>query len=193
MRKFVTGLALAICALGAAPSAILGIGAAFAQQAGSPPGDAGLKQAPLTEAQIKQYLGAQKEVAAVFASLPPPPAAAGPPPPDPKILARLDAIAKKYHFASFDDFAIVEGNIQLVLEGVDPQTKKYVGAEVMLKQEIAEVQADKKMPPADKKAALAELSGELKAIVPVQVTANIDLVLKHFDELAAAEPPPPNK
>src|SRR5271170_4705195 len=74
MRKFVTGLALAICALGAAPSAILGTGAAFAQQAGSPPGspDAGLKQAPLTEAQIKQYLAAQKEVAAVFASLPPP-------------------------------------------------------------------------------------------------------------------------
>ena len=196
MRKFVTGLALAICALGAAPSAILGTGAAFAQQAGSPPGapEAGLKQAPLTEAQIKQYLAAQKEVAAVFASLPPPPAPpAAPPPPDPKILARLDAIAKKYHFASFDDFATVEGNIQLVLEGVDPQTKKYVGAEVMLKREIAEVQADKKMPPADKKAALAELNGELKAIVPVQVTANIDLVLKHFDELAAAEQPPPNK
>ncbi|MFZ0207016.1 MAG: hypothetical protein WAL59_13025, partial [Roseiarcus sp.] len=112
------------------------------------------------------------------------------PPPDPKMLARLDAIAKKYHFASFDDFAAVEGNIQLVLEGVDPQTKKYVGADVVLKQQIAEVQADKKMPPADKKAALAELNAGLKAIVPVQITANIDLVLKHFDELAAEEPQP---
>jgi hypothetical protein len=46
------------------------------------------------------------------------------------------------------------------------------------------------MPPADKKAALAELNAGLKAIVPVQITANIDLVLKHFDELAAEEPQP---
>jgi len=68
--------------------------------------------------------------------------------------------------------------------------KKYVGADVVLKQQIAEVQADKKMPPADKKAALAELNAGLEAIVPVQITANIDLVLKHFDELAAEEPQP---
>jgi hypothetical protein len=187
MRKFMTGLALAICALGSAPSAIVGTGAALAQA--QPPGGsafAGLKQAPLTEAQIAQYLAAQKDMEAVFAGLPPEAADK----PDPKITAKLEAIAKKYHFASYDEFNSVAGNIALVLEGVDPQTKKYVGADVVLKQQIAEVQADKKMPPADKKAALAELNAGLKAIVPVQITANIDLVLKHFDELAAEEPQP---
>ena len=100
----------------------------------------------------------------------------------------MEAIAKKYHFASYAEFNAVAGNIAIVLDGVDPKTKKYVGAEVVLKQEIAEVQADKTMSPADKKAALAEMNDDLKAIVPVQNAANIDLVLKHYDELAAEEP-----
>jgi hypothetical protein len=191
MRKFMTGMALAICALGAAPSAILGTGAALAQAApAEPPGIyAGLKQAPLTEAQIKQYLAAQKDIEAVLGGLPPDAAEK----PDPKIVGKLEAVAKKYQFASYDEFNDVAGNIALVMEGVDPKSKKYVGAEVMLKQEIAEVQADKAASPADKKTALAELNGELKGVVPVKNTANIDLVLKHFDELEAAEPQQPPK
>src|SRR5277367_4993013 len=113
MRKFMTGLALAICALGSAPSAIVGTGAAFAQA--EPPGSAfaGLKQAPLTEAQIKQYLAAQKDIEAVLGALPPEAADK----PDPKITAKLEAVAKKYHFASYDDFNSMAGNIALVLEG----------------------------------------------------------------------------
>jgi len=182
MRKLMTGLAFAICALGSAPPTILGTGAALAQT--EPSIYAGLKQAPLTEAQIKQYLAAQKEIEAVLGGEPPNAADK----PDPKIAAKLEAIAKKYHFASYDEFNAVAGNIALVLDGVDSKTKKYVGAEVVLKQEIAEVQADKTMSPADKKAALAELNGELKAVVPIENKANIDLVLKHYDELEAEEP-----
>jgi hypothetical protein len=184
MRKLMTGLALAICAVGFAPSAMLGTGAALAQAEPSGSIYEGLKQAPLSEAQIKQYLAAQKDIEAVFGDAPP---EAGDKP-DPKIAAKLEAMAKKYHFASYDEFNAVAGNIAIILEGVDPKTKKYVGAEVVLKQEVAEVQADKKMSPADKKAALAELNGDLKAIVPIQNKANIDLVLKHYDELAAEEP-----
>jgi hypothetical protein len=177
-----TGFALAICAVGFAPPAILGTGAALAQA--EPSIYEGLKQAPLTEAQIKQYLAAQKDIEAVLGDAPPEAADK----PDPKIAAKLEAIAKKYQFASYDEFNAVAGNIAIILEGVDPRTKKYVGSEVVLKQEIAEVQADKKMSPADRKAALAELNDDLKAAVPVQNKANIDLVLKHYDELAAEEP-----
>jgi hypothetical protein len=182
MRKLMTGLALAICAVGVAPPAILGTGAALAQA--EPSIYQALKQAPLTEPQIKQYLAAQKDIEAVLGDAPPEAADK----PDPKIAAKLEAIAKKYYFASYDEFNAVAGNIAIVLDGVDPKTKKYVGAEVVLKQEIAEVQADKTMSPAEKKAALTEMNDDLKAIVPVQNTANIDLVLKHYDELAAEEP-----
>ena len=64
------------------------------------------------------------------------------------------------------------------MDGIDPQTKKYVGADVMLKKQIAEVQADAKMPAADKKQALAELNDALKSIDPVKNPGNIELVLK---------------
>jgi hypothetical protein len=179
MRKLMTGLALAICAAGFAAPPILGTGAALAQSEPS-----GLRQVPLTEVQIKQYLAARKDIEAVLGDAPPQAADK----PDPKIAAKVEAIAKKYQFASYGEFDRVAGNIAIILEGVDPKTKKYVGSDVMLRQEIAAVQADKWMSPADKKAALADLNGDLKAIVPIQNKANIDLVLKHYDELAAEEP-----
>jgi hypothetical protein len=184
MRKLMTGLAFAICTVGFAPAAVLGTGAALAQTEPSGSIYQGLRQVPLTEPQIKQYLAAQKDIEAVLGDAPPDAADK----PDPKIAAKLETIAKKYHFASYDEFNAVAGNIAIILEGVDPKTKKYVGSEVVLKQEVAEVQADKTMSPADKKSALAELADDIKAVVPVENKANIDLVLKHYDELAAEEP-----
>ena len=53
-------------------------------------------------------------------------------------------------------------NISLVLSGFDPATKKYVGAEAVIKAQIAQVQADKKMSAKDKKEALADLNEALK-------------------------------
>ncbi len=78
-----------------------------------------------------------------------------------------------------------------MIDGIDPQSRKYVGADVMLKKQIAEMQADAKMPAADKKQALAELDDALKSIEPVKNAGNIDLVLKYYDKLAAAQPQQP--
>ena len=83
--------------------------------------------------------------------------------PDPKITAQLEGIAKKNGFASYDDYNLVVDNISLVLGGFDPATKKYVGAEAVIKAQIAQVQADKKMPAKDKKEALADLNDALKS------------------------------
>ena len=179
MRIFTTVLALAICASGSAPS-ILGIGVAFAQSQPSGSIYEGLNQALLTEAQIKQYVAAQKDMEAIMGDA----QADAADKPDPKIMARLEATAKKYHFANYDEFTGVAGNIALVLDGVDPKTKKYVGAETVLKQAIADTQADAKTPPADRKEALAELNEELKNVTPLKFPANVDLVLKYYDALA---------
>jgi UV DNA damage repair endonuclease len=71
--------------------------------------------------------------------------------------------------------------------GIDPQTKKYVGSDAVIKQQIAEVQADKKMKAEDKKEALANLEMAQKAKVPeVENKGNIDLVVKNYDKLSAA-------
>jgi hypothetical protein len=108
-------------------------------------------------------------------------------PPDQKAIAQLDAIAKKNGFAGYDDYNNVIDNISLVLGGFDPATKKYVGAEAVIKAQIAQVDADKKMPAKDRKEVLDELNEALKTPAPaVENKANIDLVAKYYDKLIAA-------
>ena len=169
-------------------------GAALAQSA-APGQDAPVNQMALTEDQVQNFLAAQADIDAIAAKMP----ADASEKPDPKVVAQLDAAAKKYKFANFAEFSLVAGNISLVVDGVDPKTKKYLGAEALLKQQIAAMQADAKMKPADKKAALAELNAELKSATPLKFPANADLVVKHIDAVMAAmqqddsqgEPPKP--
>ena len=107
--------------------------------------------------------------------------------PDPKVTAQLEAIAKKNGFASYAEYNNVMDNISLVLGGFDPATKKYVGAEAVLKQQISAVQADKKMPAKEKKLALDEMNEALKTPAPaIENKGNIDLVTKYYEKLSDA-------
>jgi hypothetical protein len=138
-----------------------------------------VKQMALTDKQIEGVLAAQKDLDAITAKLPENAK------PDPKIVTQLDGVAKKNGFASYDEYNNVVDNIGLVLAGFDPASKKYVGAEAAIKAQIAQVQADKKMSPKDKKDALAELNEALKSPAPpVENKGNIDLVIKYYDKLA---------
>jgi hypothetical protein len=57
----------------------------------------------------------------------------------------------------------------------------------VIKAQIAQVQADKKMSAKDKKEALADLNEALKAPAPaIENKGNIDLVGKYYDKLADA-------
>ncbi len=140
-----------------------------------------IKQIALTEKQVQGVLAAQKDVDAITDKIP------DNAKPDPKIDAQLDAVAKKNGFASYDEYNTVVDNISLVLGGFDPATKKFVGADVVLKAQIAQVQADKKMSAKDKKEALADLNEALKSPPPaIENKGNIDLVAKYYDKLAEA-------
>ena len=140
-----------------------------------------LKQRALTDKQLDGVLAAQKDMDAITEKLPENTA------PDAKVMAQLDAVAKKHGFASSDDYNNVVDNISLVLGGFDPTTKKYVGADAVIKSQIAQVEADKKMPAKDKKEALDELNQALKTPAPaIENKANIDLVGKYYDKLVAA-------
>jgi hypothetical protein len=140
-----------------------------------------IKQIALTEKQVQGVLAAQKDVDAITDKIP------DNAKPDPKIDAQLDAVAKKNGFASYDEYNTVVDNISLVLGGFDPATRKFVGADVVLKAQIAQVQADKKMSAKDKKEALADLNEALKSPPPaIENKGNIDLVAKYYDKLAEA-------
>jgi hypothetical protein len=188
MCAFVRPLAgaLSIACLTAA-IALLSNGSALAQakqapmnqmatpQAAPPP----MKQMALTDKQIEGVLAAQKDIDAIIEKLPENAK------PDPKVVAQLEAVAKKNGFASYDEYTNVVENISLVLAGFDPATKKYVGSDAVIKSQIAQVEADKKMPAKDKKQALADLNEALKAPEPpIENKGNIDLIAKYYNKLA---------
>ena len=188
MREIVRPVAAALgIACLAASMAILSTGSALAQakqapaQQAAPAQEAPVKQIALTDKQLEGVLAAGKDMDALTAKLP----ENGKP--DPKILAQLDGVAKKNGFASYDEYNNVSENISIVFAGFDPATKKYAGNDAVIKAQIAQVTADKKMSPKDKKEALADLSEALKAPAPpIENKGNIDLVAKYYDKLADA-------
>jgi hypothetical protein len=191
MREFVrpAAFALSIACLAVSVTAI-STGSALAQakqqmapaQAAPPPQQPPqIKQMALTDKQVESALAATKEMDPITAKI------AENAKPDPKITAQLEGIAKKSGFASFDEYNNVVDNISLVLGGFDPATKKYVGSDAVLKAQLAQVQADKKMSAKDKKEALTDINEALKYPAPaIENKGNIDLVTKYYDKLAEA-------
>ena len=194
MREFIrpAAVALSVACLAVA-IAVISTGSALAQANQAPPKQMApapqaapsqapaLKQIALTDKQIEGVLAASKDMDTISAKLPENAK------PDPKITAQIEDVAKKNGFASYDEYSNVVDNISLVLGGFDPATKKYVGSEAVIKAQITQVQADKKMSAKDKKEALADLNEALKSPAPpIENKGNVDLVAKYYDKLAAA-------
>lgn len=187
MREFIRPIAVTfsiVCL--AASMAVLSTNNALAQgkmapaPAAAPPGQPpAVKQIALTDKQVQSVIAASKDMDALMAKMP----QNGKP--DPKLTAQLEATVKKYGFASYDEYNDVFDNIGMVMGGIDSVSKKYVGNAAVARAEIAEVQADKKMSPKDKKAAIDQLNQAAKAPDPtIANKGNIDLVVKNYDKLA---------
>ena len=146
-------------------------GAASAQQQESAP-----PQIALTDQQVQGFITATPEITKITEKLQAEP--------DKKTQAQLDAIAKKAGFASFGEYGSVSANVSMVMQGIDPKTKKFGDPKAMIQAQITELQADKKMKPAEKKEALAELNQALKDVQPIKNQGNIALVEKNYDKIA---------
>jgi hypothetical protein len=190
MREFIRPVAITFSiACLAASMAVLPSNSAMAQAkggqmapapaaapAGQPPA---VKQIALTDKQVESVIAAAKDMDALAEKMPQDGK------PDPKLTAQFEAAAKKYGFASYDEYNTVVDNIGMVMAGVDSTSKKYVGNAAVAKAQIAEVQADKKMSAKDKKQALDDLNQAAKAPDPtIDNKGNIDLVVKNYDKLA---------
>src|SRR5215470_9751361 len=171
----VFGLLTAVLAVG-----VLGQNVA-AQEAMSP--DENLKQIALTNAQIESFIDAQKEMVPIVAQAP------DADKPDPKVMEQLEVVAKNYKFANYAEYRDVAENIGLVMSGIDPDTKKYIGPDAVIKKHIAFIDSEN-LAANDKKRQLEELQSKLKSLPePVKFPANIDLVEKNYDKINAAMPP----
>ena len=129
MREFIrpAAAALSIACLAASIAAISSTDAFAQAKQQMAPAQAAPQQAPpvkqmaLTDKQIQGVLAASKDMDAVTAKMP----QNGQP--DAKMMAAMNAVAKKNGFASADEYNDVTDNIGLVMQGIDPATKKYVG------------------------------------------------------------------
>ena len=194
MREFVRPVAAALgVACLAAAIATASAGDALAQAKEAPPQQTApapqaapaqlpaVKQIALTDKQIEGVLAAQKDMDAITAKL------IDNAKPDPAMAPQFEGVARKNGFTGYDEYSNVLENISIVLAGFDPATKRYVGTDAVIKAQIAQVEADKKMSANEKKEALADLNEALRAPAPpIENKGNIDLVAKYYDKLADA-------
>lgn len=169
--------AFAVSAISAAPVMAQKRQQQQQQQQAAEPDEVELDQIQLTAGQIDAYIAAQTGIKPIVAKL------KGNAQPSRQMLTQMEAIAKKAGFKDFDDFANVESNIGLVFSGIDPQSKTFAEADVLINQEIAKVNADKNLPAAEKKEALQELQEALKSAPKLKYPANAELVIKNYDRL----------
>ena len=142
-----------------------------AQQA---PGPTEIKQVRLTEAHVKGFLGAQKDLVSITAKL----EAAGDTIDD-KLQKELDGIGKKNGFKDFADFEEIRANIMMVLAGIDPDNGQYSDPIELIKKDIEAIKADKSLSEKDRKQQLDEMNEALKEMQPLKFKENIDVVKKH--------------
>ena len=173
MRNHIAAIALGL-ALGGAP-ALADDPVPVSEAAG----DYGaLQQIELTDDEVTRYVGSLDDMQKAMGDV-----AADAAQPDSKTMATLEAVAKKHGFRSFDEYNNVAGNISLVVDGIDPDSKTYVGQDKMIQKAINEAQADTKLSAADKATATKDLEAQLKAILPLKYRTNIDLVVKHYGQI----------
>lgn len=168
MQNFFRAAMLAVTALAFAA------GAAAAQSASSE-----IKQIKLTDKQVQSFIAAQDDLNAVTSKI-------KGDKPDPKLVAELEAAAKKHGFAGLQELDSVAANIGLVMSGIDPKTRQFSQPPEAIKNEIAAVNADKSIPDNEKKQIIGELNQALKFAKPVQFPENVELIKKYYDKLDSA-------
>ncbi len=142
-----------------------------------------VKQIALTPALIEQFIAAKKDIDTVLEKMPD-----GTDEPDPGTMSKLDAVAKKYKFAGYKDYDAVENNIGIVMAGIDPDAKRYIGVDAVIKKQVADIQADKQISAKDKKDTIDQLNATLPTIPKLQFPGNVDVVVKNYDRLNEAMP-----
>ena len=142
-----------------------------------------VKQIALTPALIEQFVAAKKDIDTVLEKMPD-----GTDEPDPGTMNKLDAVARKYKFASYKDYDAIENNIGIVMAGIDPDAKRYIGVDAVIKKQVADIQADKQISAKDKKDTIDQLNATLPTIPKLQFPGNVDVVVKNYDRLNEAMP-----
>jgi hypothetical protein len=157
-------------------------GAMLLAQAGRPTlAQEAVKQIELTAKQVEAFIEAQKDLAELAKKMEGSKAEQ----PEPQAQAEVEGIATKHGFKDFAEYDDVGSNIDMILAGIDPDTKKFVSPEESIRQDIASVTADKSLSAAERAKLLEEFNDSLKAVPTIQYPGNISLIERYFDKLVS--------
>lgn len=140
-----------------------------------------VKQIKLTEDQVKHFISAQPDLAAIASKI----QSAGDKP-DSALQSELEGIATKHGFSTFAELDDVAANISIVMAGLDSGTGNFVDPVDALRKERDDVQKDSSIPDADKKQLMDELSEAINTTPQLQYKENVDIVKAHRAEIEKA-------
>jgi hypothetical protein len=133
----------------------------------------------LTAKHIDSFIATQKEINPITSRL------QADAQPNQEQMTQMENIAKKNGFKDFNEFGDVAANIGMIYGGIDPQNKKY-DPQGMIQKEIAAVNADTKIPAAQKRQIVQDLRQAASAIPKLKYPGNVDLVVQNYDRLKPA-------
>lgn len=137
-----------------------------------------LKQIALTEAQVKGYLKIGPKLNGMFDRID---QAGGQP--DEKLSADLEALAKEGGFKTFNELETVVSNVTFVMSGINEEDGSFTEPAEMLKQELAETEADASIKAEEKKQLVASIKASIKETPKLKYPGNITVVKTHFKAL----------
>lgn len=137
-----------------------------------------VKQLKLTEAHIKGFIAAQKDLLAMAEKL----EKAGDNP-DEALKAELDALAKKHGFADFAELDNVANSIAVVMGGLDPKTGGFNDPREDYRKQLEEIKADASIPETEKTQLVEELNEAIKTTPTLEHKENIEVVKAHLAEI----------
>jgi hypothetical protein len=140
-----------------------------------------VKQIALTVKQVEAFIEAQKDLAELAKKM----EGSKADEPDPKAQGEVEGIAKKHGFKDFAEYDDVGSNIDMILAGIDPDTKKFVPPEEAIRKDIASVTADKSLSAAERTKLLEEFNDSLKTVPAIKHPGNIPLIERYFDKLVS--------
>jgi hypothetical protein len=140
-----------------------------------------VKQIELTAKQVEAFIEAQKDLAELAKKMEGSKAEQ----PDSKAQAEVEGIATKHGFKDFAEYDDVGSNIDMILAGIDPDTKKFVPPEESIRKDIASVTADKSLSAAERTKLLEEFNDSLKTVPAIQHPGNVPLIERFFDKLVS--------
>lgn len=137
-----------------------------------------LSQIALTDTHMTGFIAVQTELVAMADELEAQNTA-----PEADLREKLDAVAKRHGFESFEAFDNVASTVALVMEGIDPDTNTYTDPKEVIASDIEDVKKDTTLSDEERAEVIADLEEARDTTPDLKHPENVDMVRKYVEQL----------